>query len=841
MGHMLGDTVMDILVRFHRMRGDATVWVPGLDHAGLATQVEVRRRLQKQGVRLEELPREEALREVERWKEEHERRILEQTRAGGFSVDWNRYRYTMDPASVRATREAFVRLHEAGLVYRGERMVNWDPKLRTAISDLEVVHSEEDGALVYLRYPWADGSPGGLEVATVRPETIFGDVAVAVHPGDDRYRTLLGREVIVPLTDRKVPIIADAAIDPVFGAGVLKVTPRHDLVDHEIYQRHPTLPMPPDILDDSGHMTSDWVPEAYRGLDRDDARARTLEDLEKAGLLLRSEPYRHSVARSERSDAVIEPRLSTQWFVRMRPLAAPVVEAVRRGEIRIHPERWERSFYRWMEEIQDWCISRQVFWGHPIPVSHCRACHREIASIDPPKACPQCGSVDLEDDPDVLDTWFTSWLWPFAILGWPERTADLEHYYPTSVLVSGRDIMFFWVARMMMAGYYFRNARPFSDIYFTGMVRDEQGRRMSKHLGNSPDPLDVIHERGADAMRFALVFPNPTDEDGPFGTPALDGGRNFLTKVWNLVRFTLSFVPAGAAPPGVPPALPPSSALENRWVLSRYRRAREEVDRALGEFRPTQAATVLHDFLWHDVADRFVEIAKESLLGRRGEGAQREARETLLYVVERSLRLLHPFVPHVTEELWHALPHADTVLALSPWPAADEAPADPVAEVEMEPLLETIRLLRNLRSEEKVPLDATPKAWVRPAGPEVERVLSREKATVVRLVRLGSLELLGPSEAVPAGTGRRVAAFGECFLERPVATGATAEALRREREKLHALLEKTRSRLADPGFRDHAPHEVVEEAEAKAAELAERVRRIDEHLKQDGASPGATP
>jgi len=840
-GHMLGDTVMDILVRHHRMRGDATVWVPGLDHAGLATQVEVRRRLQKQGVRLEELPREQALHEIERWKEEHERRIREQTRAGGFTVDWSRYRYTMDPGSVRATREVFVRLHSDGLVYRGERMINWDPRLRTAISDLEVAHSEEDGSLVYLRYPWADGSPGGLEVATVRPETIFGDVAVAVHPDDERYRSLIGREVVVPLTDRKVPIITDSAIDPAFGAGALKVTPRHDVVDHEVFLRHPGLPMPPDILDDGARLTSDWVPLAYRGMDRDDARTKVLEELGRAGLLLRTEPYRHSVARSERSEAMIEPRLSVQWFVRMRGLATPVVDAVRRGEIRIHPSRWERAFYRWMEEIQDWCISRQVLWGHAIPVYRCRSCQKEMVVVDPPTACDRCASKEIDADPDVLDTWFTSWLWPFLALGWPERSADLDHYYPTNVLVTGRDIMFFWVARMMMAGYYFRNARPFSDVYFTGMIRDEQGRRMSKHLGNSPDPLDIVRERGADAMRFALVFPNPTDEDGPFGSSALDGGRNFLTKVWNLVRFSLSFVPPGTLPPTGPPPLSAASALENRWVLSRYRRAVEEVDRALAEFRITPAATTLYDFLWHDLADRYVEIAKEALQGRRGELAQREARATLLFVVERSLRLLHPFVPHVTEELWHALPHPDTLLALASWPRTDEAPSDPVAEVEMEPVLETVRLLRNLRSEEKVPLGAAPKAWVRPAGPEVARVLTSERGTVERLARLGSLVLLGEHDEVPPGTGRRVAVFGECFLERPVASGATAEALLREREKLFTLLEKTRVRLTDPGFRDRAPREVVREAEEKATELAERVRRIDEHLKQDGASSVEPP
>ena len=835
---MLGDTVMDVLVRHQRMRGLPTVWVPGLDHAGLATQVEVRRRLAKQGVRFEELPREAALRELEQWRAEHAARIEEQTRAAGFSVDWSRFRYTMDAGSVRATREVFARLYRDGLIYRGERMVNWDPRLRTAISDLEVVHSEEDGQLLYVQYPWADGSPGGLEVATVRPETIFGDVAVAVHPEDERHAAHVGRAVRVPLTDRTVPVITDPAIDPAFGAGALKVTPRNDLLDYEVAQRHPELPMPPEILDESARLTGPWVPAEYHGLGVEEAREKATEALERDGLLLRRAAYRHSVARSERSDALVEPRLSTQWFVRMRRLADPVVDAVRRGEIRIHPVRWQLTFFRWMEEIQDWCISRQVLWGHAIPVYRCRSCGRETVAVDPPSLCEHCGARDLVPDPDVLDTWFTSWLWPFLALGWPERTADLDHYYPTSVLVTGRDIMFFWVARMMMAGYYFTGQRPFSDVYFTGMLRDERGRRMSKHLGNSPDPLDVIRERGADAMRFGLLFPNPTDEDGQFGPASLDGARNFLTKVWNLVRFGLAYVPPGTPPPREVPKLSAESALENRWILSRYRRTVDEVDHALAEYAPTRAATVLHGFVWHDLADRYVEIAKDALLGHRGEPAQRDARATLLLVLERMLRLLHPFVPHVSEELWQVLPHSEGLLALAAWPTLDEAVADPVAEVEMETVLEAIRWLRNLRAEERVPADSVPPAWVRPAGPEVARVLDRERSTVERLARVRPLVLLDPTGAAPPGAGSRVAPLGECYLKRPASTATATGALEREREKLTRLLAKARSRLSDEGFLGHAPPEVVREAEEKARDLEERVRRIDEHLKPD-ASPSS--
>jgi valyl-tRNA synthetase len=831
LGHMLGDTVMDVLVRHHRMRGAATLWVPGLDHAGLATQVEVRRRLAKQGVRFEELSREAAIQEIEKWRGEHEARIREQTRGGGFSVDWSRFRYTMDPGSVRATREVFVALYRAGLVYRGERMVNWDPRLRTAVSDLEVVHSEEDATLYYVRYPWADGTLGGVEVATVRPETVFGDVAVAVHPDDARYRDALGKFVVVPLSHRRVPVIADAAVDPTFGVGALKITPRHDPVDREIAGRHPDLAEPTEIFDDSARLAGAWVPAHYHGLDREAARARAVEELDREGLLVRQEKYRHSVGRSERSEAVIEPRLSTQWFVRMAPLAEPVVAGVRAGEIRLHPERWSLTFFRWMEGIQDWCISRQVLWGHAIPVHRCRACEHNTVSVESPTKCEKCGSSELTPDPDVLDTWFTSWLWPFVALGWPERTSELKRYYPTSVLVTGRDIMFFWVARMMMAGYRFTGSRPFSDVYFTGMLQDEHGRRMSKHLGNSPDPLDIISERGADAMRFGLAFPNPTAEDGPFGRPALEGARNFLTKLWNLVRFTLPYVPSGTGAVVAVPTLSREAALENRWILSRYRHAVEEVDEALRQFEPTRAATVLHGFVWHDLADRYVEIAKESLAGTRGDPALRETRATLLFVVERTLRLLHPFVPHVTEELWHALPHDGELLALAAWPTAAEAPTDPVAEVEMETVLEAIRLLRNLRADEHVPATSVPPAWIRPAGPEVARVLAREHDTVARIARVQPLEFLAGGAATPAGVGSRVAPLGECYVERPAATPVDTEALSREREKLTGLLEKTRARLSDPGFAARAPPEVVRETEEKARELEERIARIDDHLK----------
>ncbi|MGI0131960.1 MAG: valine--tRNA ligase [Thermoplasmata archaeon] len=831
LGHMLGGTVQDLLVRYHRMRGESVLWVPGLDHAGLATQVEVRKRLAQQGVALEALSRDEILARVEEWKREHETRIRAQLRAPGYSLDWTKFRYTMDPGSVRATREAFVRLFRAGLVYRGERIVNWDPKLRTAVSDLEVVHREESGELLFVRYPWADGSDGGLLVATVRPETIFGDIAVAVHPDDERHRGQVGRLVRVPLTERTVPIITDPLVDPTFGNGALKVTPRHDPVDFEIFRHHPELSLPPTILDLDAHLTGPWVPEEFRGMDRDPARVAVTRALDAKGFLERSQSLVHSVGRSERSNAVIEPLLSKQWFVRMRDLATPVVDAVRSGEVRLHPDRWSLTFFRWMEGIEDWCISRQVVWGHPIPVYTCEACSEVIAAVEAPTKCPTCHSVRLAGDPDVLDTWFTSWLWPFLSLGWPEESALRTRYYPNSVLVTGRDIMFFWVARMLMAGLHFTGRVPFADVYFTGMLRDEEGRRMSKHLGNSPDPLEVVGEWGADTLRFAVLYPNPVDQDGPFGVATLEGARNFLTKVWNVARFTLSSLPPDTPAPHSAPSLASAGRLEDRWILSRWSHVQEQVEDAIASFEFTRTAGLLHNFLWHDVADRYLEVAKESLQGRNGPTAQRLSREVLVFVLERSLRALHPMVPHVTEELWHALPHEGESLVTARWPRPDEAPTDPEAEVAMEVVLDGIRVFRNLRSENKVPVAHLPEGFVRPTGAEAERLLEAERPTIVRLARLKGLTLLAAGTPVPDGCATSVTLNGEYFLPLPnEARAAESEALRREREKLTKLLEKTRARLADTGFIARAPPSVVAEAEAKVRELAERIERIDTHL-----------
>jgi valyl-tRNA synthetase len=831
MGHLLSDTVQDLLVRWHRMRGEAVLWLPGVDHAGLSTQVEVRKRLSKQGVDLDRLPREEVIARVQDWKEEHERRIREQLELAGFSLDWSKYRYTMDEGSLRATRRAFVQLYREGLVYRGDRIVNWDPKLRTAVSDLEVLHREETVDLLYVTYRWADGAPGGLTVATVRPETIFGDVAVAVHPDDDRHRAAVGRKVVVPLVGREVPVITDEAVDPAFGNGSLKVTPRHDAVDFGIARRHPELPMPPAALDESGRLAGAWVPAEYQGLGREAAREKSTGALRAAGLLERTERVPHSLAISERTDAVIEPMLSRQWFVRMAPLAGPAVEAVRRHEVRLHPERWEPTFFHWMETIEDWCISRQVQWGIPIPVLYCEECGREIVEERPPLACPQCQGHRLRPDPDVLDTWFSSWLWPMSTLGWPEKDDALDRYYPTNVLVTGPDIVFFWVARMLMAGYHFRRERPFSDVFFHGILRDSAGRKMSKHLGNSTDPADLIREWGADAARFSVLFPNPADQDIRYSSATAEGARNFLTKLWNLVRLLTTHLPDGSDPVRGVPRLDPDSPLEDRWILGRWRRTAEEVDRALRAYELTAAAGALHNFLWHDVADRYVEIAKPALSGSAGEAAARRSRSVLLFVLDRALRELHPMVPHVTEELWHALPHEGEFLAVAAWPAVDEAPFDPQVELEGEALWTTVRALRLLRAENGVPAAERPAAWARPSTEETRSLLERERPSVLRLAKLSSLGLLAPGAMPPEEALAHVTPAGEVFLPRSAAgADSEGEALEREREKLGLLLAKSRERLADAGFRSRAPPEVVRASEEKASELERRIQQIDTHL-----------
>lgn len=838
-GHSLGGTVQDTLVRWQRMKGVPTLWLPGVDHAGVATQMAVRKDLEKRGIEAAKLGREELHGLIQAWKQEKELYIRRQLTRHGFSLDWSRYVYTMDPGYSSAVRTAFLTLYRAGLVYRAERMVNWDPKLLTALSDLEVIPKEVHGHLYYVRYPAAEGE--GIVVATTRPETMFGDVAVAVNPEDDRHRGKIGTKVRLPLTERDIPVIADKAVDPTFGNGALKITPSHDPVDHEIASRHPELPSRRESLDERGRLTGEFVPERWRGMDRAKARAEIVEALRGQGFLVKEEPHVHNVGHSERSDVPIEPRLSWQWFADTSKMGLRALEAVRNGDVRIVPDRWVPTYYHFMENLRDWCISRQVVWGHPIPVWYCDTCGGVDAYEMPPTGCPKCGNPKLRQDPDVLDTWFSSWLWPFATLGWPSVTPDLGTYSPVSVLVTGSDIVFFWVARMIMAGLQFRDAPPFRDVYLTGILTDRQGRKLSKHLGNSPDPLELIDQWGADAFRFALLFPNPVDEGGTWDPQRMmEGGRNFLTKLWNLARLVQMGLPPVSPAPSGPPALGLSSPLVDRWIVSRLSATVAAVDESLRAYDMTPAASTLYNFLWHEMADWWAEAAKDRLTGREGKEAQAAAGQVGLYVLERLLRLLHPFVPHITEELWQAFPHEGSSLAVARWPEAAEVPRDPRAEEEGSALQEVVRGIRTLRADARLPSEARSPASLLARTPAASAVLASpaERAVVQRLAKLESISSLGPSASAPPGAYSLVVPGWEIFLPRSGEAGATGEAsvaLRKERELVANLLTKARARLADPTFRGKAPPAVVAEAEAKAQELEKRLSDLDRHL---GASAG---
>ncbi len=844
-GHSLQGTTQDLLCRWQRMKGVPTLFLPGLDHAGVATQMAVRKALEKQGVNVSRISKEELHSRIEEWRKEKEQYIRRQLTAHGLSMDWSRYVYTMDPRYCRAVRTAFQSLYRAGLVYRAERMVNWDPKLLTALSDLEVIPTETHGKLWYVRYPSADPAEAargeGFVVATTRPETIFGDVAVAVNPEDERHRAWVGRKVVIPLTERAIPIVTDPAIDPTFGTGGLKVTPSHDKVDHDIALRHPELPSKRDTLDERGRLTSEFVPERFRGVERFQARKAIVEELQASGLLVKEEPHTHNVGHSERSEVPIEPRLSTQWFVNTSHMGLRALEAVRQGEVKIVPDRWVKTYYNFMENLEPWCISRQVVWGHEIPVWYCDTCGAYDAYDSAPAKCPKCGGTKLHQDPDVLDTWFSSWLWPFATLGWPEATPDLAAYFPVSVLGTGSDIVFFWVARMIMGSLQFLDRPPFPYVYLTGILTDRQGRKLSKHLGNSPDPLELIEQWGADAFRFALLFPIPVEEGGAWDPQRMmEGGRNFLTKVWNLNRLLATLGPAPAAQKVDVASLP----LMDRWLASRWSRTAEVVDQRLSSFDLTGAAGALHQFVWHEMADWWAEAAKDRLNGREGKAAQEASLQLGWQVLERTLRLLHPFVPHITEELWHHAPHDGASLAVARWPSPEELPRDPRAEEDGAALQELVRGFRTLRSDAKIPLDARPGAQVRPRTAAAGRVLALAEgsATITQLARLGPLHLLGPEAKDPEGARALVTEVAEIFLLAPAGAAPAAEelvALRKERDLVADLLTKTRARLADPTFRARAPPKVLAEAEKKEKELADRLALLEQHLAP--SAPATSP
>ena len=829
LGHAIVAAVEDHLIRYHRMTGRPTLWVPGTDHAGIATQNVVEREIGKEGLTRHDLGREEFLKRVWQWKEIYHQRITEQHYALGISCDWDRERFTMDEGLSEAVREAFVRLYEEGLIYRGEYLINWCPRCATALSDLEVEHEPTDASLWHVRY-WTEEGDASIRVATTRPETILGDTAVAVHPEDERYASLIGRTVRLPVIGRLVPVIADEAVDREFGTGAVKITPAHDPVDYAVAQRH-DLPLINIMHDD---MTMNTNAGPYEGQDRYECRENLVRDIREMGDLVKIEPYRHSLGHCQRCATVVEPRISTQWFVRADVLAKPAIEAVREGRVRIVPERFTRIYYNWMENIHDWCISRQLWWGHRIPVWYCDDCGEMIVAREEPTRCPACTSESLRQDPDVLDTWFSSGLWPFSTLGWPEETEDLAYFYPTSVLETAYDILFFWVARMIMLGIHMTGEPPFHTVYLHGLVRNEDGQKISKSMEDAEryDPLYIIQEYGLDPLRFTLLTGSTPGNDMKLAESRIEANRNFANKIWQATRFVLGNL--GEDPdrfaPGAEP-LDPATLDDDadRWIVSRFHALAAEATRLIEAYQLGEAGRQIYDFLWGEYCDWYIEMTKVRLRGEDNEAAD-TARRVLVYVLEGALRLLHPYMPFVTEALWQYLPHQGEALIVAPWPRAGAR--DEAALERMEGFMEVVRAIRNARSEYEVDPSRRIAALIA-AGPRAPFMASQASA-LATLARIDEeqLQIVETLDAAPEQALALVIAGYEIYL--PLAALVDLE---RERERLAQELtnveqetQRASALLSNERFVANAPAEVVQKERDKLSAQEERRVKLEERL-----------
>ena len=807
-GHALQQTFQDVPIRRARMQGYETLWLPGTDHAGIATQVVVERELRKEGLERRDMGREAFVQRVWQWKEQYGGRIVEQMKALGNSCDWDRLRFTMDEGLSRAVRVAFVRMYEDGLIYRGERLINWCPTDRTALSDSEVEHQDVDGELVTFRYPLSDGS-GHIDVATTRVETMLGDTGIAVHPGDERYTKLVGRTVRHPFTGEDLPVVADHAVDPAFGTGAVKVTPAHDPTDYEIGERTNLARV--NILNADATISS-LAPEAFRGLDRYEARKAVAEALRRLDLIVEElRPYRHAVGHCYRCRSEIEPWLSgKQWFVAVDRWKGPAREAVEDGRIQFHPERWKRPYLDWLENLRDWNISRQLWWGHRIPVWYCPNGH-EFASIEDPTSCRECGSADIEQDPDVLDTWFSSQLWPFSTLGWPNSTPDLEFFHPTSVLITGYEILYLWVARMIMSGLYLTGEVPFRNVMIHGLVRDSAGRKMSKSLGNVIDPMEMIRQYGADATRFGLVRQATGAQDIPFGEGNVEAARNFANKIWNAARLVLMSHPAG--PLELPP--PEDRSISERWLLSRHERCLEEVNVAFESYEFADAAQSLQRFLWSELCDWALEFEKDRM--RSGRTA------VVAWVLERTLRLLHPIMPFVTEEIWRRFGTGDSIV-IAPWPEAHPEHVDSEAEATFSLLQELVTAVRQVRALTGLGGD------YRLIAPLSERpVLDEFREAVERLAGVTLTYGDGADEerTIPLAMGTVEARLGVPAAFDPEA-GAAAR--RKTLEDVRSKLAASERKLANESFLSKAQPQAVEKERSKHAELSEQAGVLERQI-----------
>ncbi len=812
MGHAMDETLQDILTRFRRMQGYHTLWLPGTDHAGIATQAKVEEALAKEGTNKYEIGREAFLERTWEWKDRYHGRITDQLRALGSSCDWERERFTLDSGCSDAVQEVFVKLYNEGLIYKGSYIINWCPKCQTTISDIEVEHSDQTGHLWYFRYPYADGS-GYVVIATTRPETMLGDTAVAVNPNDPRYKDCIGKTLLLPIVNREIPIIADDYVDLEFGTGAVKITPSHDPNDFEIGLRH-NLPSI-SVIGKDAKMTAEAG--KYEGFDRYECREALVKEMESLGLLEKIEELQHAVGECYRCGSTIEPLVSPQWFVKMAPLAKPAMEAVQKGDIRFVPERFSKIYLGWLENIRDWCISRQLWWGHRIPVWYCDDCGETICQKETPHTCPKCGSSHLTQDPDVLDTWFSSGLWPFSTLGWPKETEDLKTFYPTSVLVTGRDIIFFWVARMIFDGLHFMQEKPFHDVFIHGLVLDSQGRKMSKSLGNGIDPIEVVEQYGADALRFMLITGNSPGNDLRFQMERLEAARNFANKIWNASRFVLMNLEDYT--PGQGKLILTTA---DCWILERLRQTAANVTNNLEKYELGEAARCLYDFIWDEFCDWYIELAKARLYN----GTQEEkytAQTILSQVLGQALQLLHPFMPFITEELWQCLPHEGETIMLSAYPKAEDMQAYPQEATEMALLMEVIKAIRNIRGELNVPPGKKAEIVFQADGESLE-ILKRGEQYILSLAQSSGLTFAAKGGTAPKQASTAHVKGVDIFvpLAELIDLDKEINRLAKEVANMDNELKRLAGKLSNQGFLAKAPAEVVEKEKAKAVEYQDK-------------------
>ena len=819
MGHALDNTLQDILIRYRRMQGYDTLWLPGTDHASIATEAKIVEAMRQEGVSKDDIGREGFLKRAWEWKEKFGGRIIEQLKKMGSSCDWDRERFTMDEGCSKAVKEVFVNLYNKGLIYRGERIVNWCPHCLTSISDAEVEYEDQAGHFWHLRYPFKDGS-GYLELATTRPETMLGDTAVAVNPNDERYKDIVGKTLILPIVHREIPVIADDYVEMDFGTGCVKITPAHDPNDFEVGLRHNLEVI--DTFTDDAHIKPEWG--KYAGMDRMEARKAIVEDLEKEGAIVKIEDYSHNVGVCYRCHSSIEPKVSKQWFVKMEPLAKPAIDCVKNGEVKFVPERFDKTYYHWMENIKDWCISRQLWWGHRIPAWYCDECGEVVVSKETPTVCPKCGCTHLTQDPDTLDTWFSSALWPFSTLGWPDKTPELAHYFPTSTLVTGYDIIFFWVARMIFSSVENMNSRPFDTVFIHGIVRDAQGRKMSKSLGNGIDPLIVIDQYGADALRFTLATGNSPGNDMRFSDEKVGASRNFANKLWNAARFILMNLGEYEKAPHIPDDL----ALEDKWILSLFNNLTKEVTDNLDKFELGIAVQKLYDFIWDVFCDWYIEISKIRL-NSGDEKAAQTARDMLVYIMSNTLKLLHPFMPFITEEIWQTLPHDGESIMISEWPVYKDEYNFSVEEQEMDRIMEAVRAIRNRRAEMNVPPSKKAKYYIatahkdtfKKAGIFMQRLASCSEAEIG-----DSFEIDG-AVCIVTTDAKIYIPLGELVdFEKEIAR------LNKEKEKVLKDLEFIDKKLNNENFVAKAPKAVVDGQREAAQKLRDKIAMIDESIEK---------